>query len=374
MRPGRRKSRPRSKQRPDHEDASEGMVVAVDRGRFTVELGAEQGGREVFAVKARELGRKGLTIGDAVALVGDLAGGPDALARIIRRHPRRTVLRRTADDTDPVERVVVANADQLAIVVSLANPEPQPRLIDRALVAAYDGGLTPLLVLTKRDLADPDPLLASYRPLGVTSVAVRRDGDLDELLGYLAGKVTALLGTSGVGKSTLVNALVPDADRSTGRVNVVTGRGRIRPPRQWPCACRRVAGWSTPLASARSVLPTSTSAGSCMPSPTSRPVSVRARADARTTWTTVPWTRTWPPVMPRGRGWSRCADCCPAARLTWAARSPGQGATSHPDCSSRSACRPRPPSIRSVRPARPGRLPLLPPRQQPPTPRGTTRG
>ena len=226
VRPGRRKSRPRSKQRPDHEDASQGMVVAVDRGRFTVELGAEQGGREVFAVKARELGRKGLTIGDAVALVGNLAGGPDALARIIRRHPRRTVLRRTADDTDPVERVVVANADQLAIVVSLANPEPQPRLIDRALVAAYDGGLTPLLVLTKRDLADPDPLLASYRPLGVTSVAVRRDGDLDELLGYLAGKVTALLGTSGVGKSTLVNALVPDADRSTGRVNVVTGRGR----------------------------------------------------------------------------------------------------------------------------------------------------
>ena len=201
-------------------------MVAVDRGRFTVELDAEHGAREVFAVKARELGRKGLTIGDAVALVGDQAGGPDALARIIRRHPRRTVLRRTADDTDPVERVVVANADQLAIVVSLADPEPQPRLIDRALVAAYDGGLAPLLVLTKRDLADPAPLLASYRPLGVTSVAVRRDGDLDELRGHLAHQVTALLGTSGVGKSTLVNALVPDAARSTGRVNVVTGRGR----------------------------------------------------------------------------------------------------------------------------------------------------
>jgi ribosome biogenesis GTPase len=202
------------------------MVVAVDRGRFTVELDAEHGGREVFAVKARELGRKGLAIGDAVGLVGDRAGGPDALARIIRRHPRRTILRRTADDTDPVERVVVANADQLAIVVSLADPEPQPRLIDRALVAAYDGGLSPLLVLTKRDLADPARLLASYRPLGVTSVAVQRDDDLDELRGHLTGKVTALLGTSGVGKSTLVNALVPEALRSTGRVNLVTGRGR----------------------------------------------------------------------------------------------------------------------------------------------------
>lgn len=227
IRPGRRKSRPRSKQRPDHEHASEGMVVAVDRGRFTVVLVDEQQReREVFAVKARELGRKGLTIGDTVAVVGDLAGGPDALARVVRRHPRRTVLRRSADDTDPVERVVVANADQLAVVVAVADPVPQPRLIDRAVVAAYDGGLEPLLVLTKRDLADPQPLLDVYRPLGLRSVAVRRDGDLGELRDRLAGRVTVLLGTSGVGKSTLVNLLVPDAARSTGRVNVVTGRGR----------------------------------------------------------------------------------------------------------------------------------------------------
>ena len=51
------------------------------------------------------------------------------------------MLRRTADDDDPFERVVVANADQLAIVTALADPEPRPRLIDRCLVAAYDGGL-----------------------------------------------------------------------------------------------------------------------------------------------------------------------------------------------------------------------------------------
>lgn len=207
------------------------MVVAVDRGRFTVvldtaRLDPARDGGTVFAVKARELGRKGLVVGDAVGLVGDLTGGPDVLARIIRRHPRRTVLRRTADDTDPVERVVVANADQLAIVVAVADPAPQPRLIDRALVAAYDGGLAPLLVLTKRDLADPGPLLDSYRPLGVPSVAVQRGGELSALEDHLVGHVTALLGASGVGKSTLVNLLVPDAERSTGRVNVVTGRGR----------------------------------------------------------------------------------------------------------------------------------------------------
>lgn len=224
VRPSRRKSRPRSKQRPGHGEASHGMVVAVDRGRFTVVLGESDD--EVFAVKARELGRKGLAVGDAVALVGDLSGGPDALGRIIRRHPRHTVLRRTADDTDPVERVVVANADQLAVVVSVASPAPQPRLIDRALVAAYDGGLDPLLVLTKRDLVDPAPLLDSYHPLDVPSVAVHRGGDLSGLTAHLTNRVTVLLGASGVGKSTLVNLLVPEAERTTGRVNVVTGRGR----------------------------------------------------------------------------------------------------------------------------------------------------
>ena len=79
------------------------------------------------------------------------------------------MLRRTADDDDPVERVIVANADQLVVVTALADPEPRPRLIDRGLVAAYDAGMEPLLCLTKADLADPETLLATYRPLGVPS-------------------------------------------------------------------------------------------------------------------------------------------------------------------------------------------------------------
>ena len=75
-----------------------------------------------------------------------------------------------ADDTDPVERVIVANADQLAIVTALADPEPRPRMIDRCLVAAYDAGLSPLLVLTKADLADPAGFLATYQGLAVPAV------------------------------------------------------------------------------------------------------------------------------------------------------------------------------------------------------------
>ena len=228
VRPGRGKSRPRSKDRPGHEAAIPGRVLTVDRGRFTCVAGDTD--REVMAIKARELGRKGVVVGDRVALVGDVSGAVDALARIVRVEPRTSVLRRTADDTDPVERVLVANADQLVVVTALVDPEPRPRLLDRCLVAAFDAGLEPLLVLTKSDLRAPDELLAVYADLDVPSVVTRRDasGGIDTvpLLERLRGRTSVLVGHSGVGKSTLVNALVPGADRAIGRVNVVTGRGR----------------------------------------------------------------------------------------------------------------------------------------------------
>jgi len=155
-----------------------------------------------------------------------VSGDDGALARIVEVQDRQTVLRRTADDDDPVERVVVANADQLVVVTALADPEPRPRLIDRALVAAYDAGMKPLLCLTKADLADPETLLATYRSLGVPWVVTQRGADLTEVRDRLAGRTSVLIGHSGVGKSTLVNALVPDADRDVGDVNAVTGRGR----------------------------------------------------------------------------------------------------------------------------------------------------
>jgi ribosome biogenesis GTPase len=231
IRPGRGKSRPRSKDRPSHDNAGQGFVVAVDRGRFTLVLGTPSDpGVEIYAVKARELGRKGVVVGDRVAVVGDLSGATDTLARVVRVEPRFTALRRSADDDDPIERVLVANADQLVLVTALANPEPRPRMIDRVLVAAYDSGLSPLLVLTKSDLESADWLLELYGALDVPHIVTRRDeaGDIDiePLRAMLTGRVSVLLGHSGVGKSTLVNALVPNADRAIGRVNDVTGRGR----------------------------------------------------------------------------------------------------------------------------------------------------
>lgn len=228
VRPNRKGNRPRTHTRPKHEDAQEGMVLTVDRGRLTCLVED----RTVLAMKARELGRKAAVVGDKVMIVGDLSGAKDTLARIVRIEPRASVLRRTADDDDPFERVVVANADQLAIVTALADPEPRPRMIDRCLVAAYDGGLTPLLVLTKSDLASADELLEMYVPLGVPYLVTSREelenGAAGEVVReHLEGHVTAFVGHSGVGKTTLVNTLVPEERRrTTGHVNAVTGRGR----------------------------------------------------------------------------------------------------------------------------------------------------
>lgn len=258
-RPSKHGSRPRSKQRPEHADAVTGLVTGVDRGRYTLLVDD----RSVLAMKARELGRERVVVGDQVDVVGDVTGEDGSLGRIVRIRERTSTLRRTADDTDPYERIVVANADQLVVVTALAQPEPRTGMIDRCVVAAYDAGMDVLLCLTKADLASPDALRGLYEPLGVKVVvtrsalpeprgpgdapqqgqgtaaaaegaaAVARDGrvrlardSVEEVRDLLRGRTSVLVGHSGVGKSTLINELVPAALRATGVVNVVTGRGR----------------------------------------------------------------------------------------------------------------------------------------------------
>jgi ribosome biogenesis GTPase / thiamine phosphate phosphatase len=219
-----RGSRPRTKTRPEHADAKPAMVVSVDRGRWGCVLDGDPD-RRVTAMRARELGRTPIVVGDDVDVVGDVSGRTDALARIVRRGPRRTVLRRTADDTDATERVVVANADQLLVVVALADPPPRTGLVDRTLIAAYAGGLIPILCLTKTDLAPAAPFAEQFADLDLRVITAGRDDPLDAVAHLLVGKITVLLGHSGVGKSTLVNRLVPEADRAVGEVTDI-GRGR----------------------------------------------------------------------------------------------------------------------------------------------------
>ena len=221
-RPGRRSSRPRTKDRPHYADAETGMVITVDRGRYRVLISD----REVTATKSRQLGRKGVIVGDRVRVVGDTSGAEGTLSRIVEVAERETVLRRTADDDDPFERPIVANADQLVIATALADPPPRVGMIDRLLVAGYDAGIQPLLCLTKADLAAPDELIAQYEPLGVPIQVTYPDADLDPLRDRLCGHRSVFVGHSGVGKSTLVNALIPDARRAIGEVSEATGRGR----------------------------------------------------------------------------------------------------------------------------------------------------
>ncbi|MGR6321920.1 ribosome small subunit-dependent GTPase A [Micromonospora soli] len=230
VRPGK-SSRPRTRTRPRHENAVEGFVIAVDRGRYTCVLpDTGPDAPTVTAMRARELGRKSVVVGDRVGLVGDTSGTPGALARIVRIAERRSVLRRTAEDDATtaegrLERVVVANADQLVIVSALADPPPRTGFIDRCLVAAYDADIEPLLCLTKADLAGPEAVLDYYTELELPYLLIQPDSDLDALRALLAGRLSVLVGHSGVGKSTLVNRLVPEADRAVGSVSAI-GRGR----------------------------------------------------------------------------------------------------------------------------------------------------
>lgn len=225
VRPGRW-SRPRTRIRPRHDQADDGFVVAVDRGRYTCDVD----GRAVVAMRARELGRRGVVVGDRVGIVGDTSGDPGALARIVRIDERASVLRRSADDDETTtegrqERVIVANAEQLVIVNSLADPPPRTGFIDRCLVAAIDADIEPLLCLTKADLAGPDELLGYYAELDLPYVLCRPDEPLDALSAALHDRLSVLVGHSGVGKSTLVNRLIPEAERAVGEVSAI-GKGR----------------------------------------------------------------------------------------------------------------------------------------------------
>lgn len=223
IRPSRRGSRPRTKDRPKHKDAKWGMVISRDRGRWGVVL--DDTGVEVTCMLAREMGRRPIVVGDRVGIVGDTSGRKDTLARIVRQEERSTVLRRTADDTDPYERIVVANASKLLIVTAVADPPPRAGFVERALIAAFVGDIEPVLCLTKTDLADPEEFAAEFRDLDVQVFYTGVDDSLDEVESLVTGEVSALIGHSGVGKSTMVNRLVPDADRETGDVSGV-GKGR----------------------------------------------------------------------------------------------------------------------------------------------------
>jgi ribosome biogenesis GTPase / thiamine phosphate phosphatase len=199
------------------EPAAIGQVFWVGRKTCKVSVGGEH-------VEAR--------IDGALPSVGDEVevSAAGAVGRIL---PRRTKLARPDPGNPHLERVIVANVDKVVVVVSVKTPPLHPRLIDRYLIAIEAGGAQPVLCVNKLDLlqgAERDEELAKlepYRQLGVPIVlcSAERGEGLDELRRLLAGSLCAFVGHSGVGKSSLMNALDERLGIETGAVSEGYGRG-----------------------------------------------------------------------------------------------------------------------------------------------------
>lgn len=223
VRPNPKGSRPRTKRRPDTAKLPMGMVLQVHLARYRVLM---DDGTEVLATLAKELRSEGCVTCDRVALSGDVTGEKDALARIVRIEPRITALTRSSEESESMQ-TIVANADQLVIVMAAANPEPRPRLVDRYLVAAFSSGLHPILVLTKSDLADPSHFISNFEGFNLDILPIHKDEpDLSALEKMLDNHTSVFVGHSGVGKTTLINRLSPGYQRAVGIVNEVTGKGK----------------------------------------------------------------------------------------------------------------------------------------------------
>jgi len=170
-----------------------------------------------------------LAIGDRVLLEQDEPDGDVAIARIL---PRRSRLARRAPGGGRGERVVAANVDQVVMVFAAANPEPHPRMLDRFLVIAEANDLAARIVINKVELVGGAEAARGrwmdYERAGYTVhyTSVKRREGLDALHEALAGQVSVLTGPSGVGKSSLLNAMYEGLDLRVGEISESVNKGR----------------------------------------------------------------------------------------------------------------------------------------------------
>jgi ribosome biogenesis GTPase len=170
-----------------------------------------------------------LTIGDRVLLEQDDAGGASAIAEIL---PRRSRLARRAPGGGQGERIVAANVDQVVVVFAAANPEPHPRMLDRFLVIAEANDLASRIVINKVELVGGADVARErwrdYERAGYTVhyTSVKRREGLEALHDALAGQVSVLTGPSGVGKSSLLNAMFAGLDLRVGEISESVNKGR----------------------------------------------------------------------------------------------------------------------------------------------------
>ena len=189
-----------------------GRILKITGGFYYVEVAGE-----LYECKARGVFRKRGTTPLAGDIV-DITVPSEGYCTIDTVRERRNFLIRPA----------VANLDLLVIVSSVLEPQVNLFLIDKMTAAAVHKGIEPIVVFSKSDLASVDEYVALYRSVGIQSFAfssVDLSG-LEDIHGALSGKVCAFCGNSGVGKSTLMNALCPGLDQQTGEISEKLGRGR----------------------------------------------------------------------------------------------------------------------------------------------------
>jgi len=175
----------------------------------------------------REESRK-LAVGDDVILEQDERGGHWAISEIL---PRRSQLARRAPGGSQGERIVAANVDQVVIVFAAAKPEPHRRMLDRFLVIAEGNSLQSRIVINKIELVDrakTERAFADYAAAGypVHFTSVKQNIGLGELHDELAGRTSVLAGPSGVGKSSLMNAMYPGLNLRVGEISESVNKGR----------------------------------------------------------------------------------------------------------------------------------------------------
>jgi len=224
----------------------EGMVVGMFPGGAEVRIGGSVMLCMIAKAFRAPAGSTALAVGDIVTVAASRRGHHDASAddpdradgMILSRGPRETALSRPAPrggkrldeyKTEVFERVIAANMDVLLIIAATCQPPPRTRLIQRYLIVAERGEMEPILVLNKIDLAPADPeVIEHFREseLVIVEVSAGTGQGIDELTSHLAGRRSILAGASGVGKSTLINRLIPGADLATRTVRPGDERGR----------------------------------------------------------------------------------------------------------------------------------------------------
>lgn len=205
-----------------------GVVLQGTGGQWSVRR--DDGATCVAALRGRvkHAGGSKLAVGDEVDLEHEAPTGAWAITAI---RPRRSQLARRAPGGASGERIVVANVDQVVVVFAMVKPEPNEKMLDRFLVIAEANDVVARIVINKTDLAAPGEAEARFAPYGALGYPLHftstvTGAGLDALHDALQGRVSALSGPSGVGKSSLLNALYPGLNLRVGAISESVKKGR----------------------------------------------------------------------------------------------------------------------------------------------------